>query len=51
MTPNRIIYLAISEEAFSNIFDGALGEVFLESNRLRLIIFDMHKEDILKWIK
>lgn len=47
---DRILYLAISQEAFHTAFEDALGEVLLESKRMKLLIFDILEEAILKWI-
>jgi hypothetical protein len=48
--PNRILYLAVHQEAFSDIFEDPLGKLLLEDYGVRLIVFDLQKEEILKWI-
>lgn len=48
--PDRVLYLAISEEAFLNVFEESLGKLFLESNRVNLVVFDYEEEVILRWI-
>jgi len=48
--PDRVLYLAVHEEAFLGIFEEAVGKLLLENNRINLIVFDRREEVILKWI-
>lgn len=48
--PDRILYLAVHNEVFLDIFDDPLGELLLEDYQIRLIIYDVQTEVILKWI-
>ena len=50
LEPERILYLAIREETFSDIFEEPIGGILLENKRLNLIVFDSAKEVILQWI-
>jgi len=47
--PNRVLYLAVHQEAFSDVFEDPLGKLLLEDYGVRLIVFDSQKEEILKW--
>ena len=49
--PDRTLYLAMPETHFYRLFeDGAVGEVLLEEERVRLIVFDPLHEEIVRWI-
>ena len=48
--PERILYLAIWEETFQDLFEEPLGQLLLQKQRLRLIVFSAEQEVILKWI-
>ena len=50
LDPERILYLAIRQDTFVDIFEDPIGEILLENNRLKLLIFDEAKEEIIKWI-
>ncbi len=50
LEPERVLYLAITEEVYQNAFVDALGEIFLESQRLRLAVFNPDREVIVEWI-
>ena len=48
--PERILYLAIRETTFEDIFIEPIGQILLEKKRLKLIVFDADKEEIIQWI-
>lgn len=47
---DRVLYLAITQRAWEGIFSEPLGQLILERQRLRLIVFDAKTERIIKWI-
>jgi hypothetical protein len=49
--PDRILYLAIREATYIDVFQEPIGEILLENQRVRLIIFDPQKEVVVKWIE
>lgn len=49
LEPDRTLYLAISLDAYLNIFVDAIGEILLESKRVRLLVFDPQREAIVEW--
>jgi hypothetical protein len=49
--PKRVLYLAIRESTYADIFEEPIGEILLENQRVRLIIFDQRREVIVKWIE
>jgi len=48
--PDRTLYLALSEDAFEEIFTEPIGEVLLRKKRLNLMVFDGQQEVIVQWI-
>ncbi len=48
--PDRILYLAIRQAVFIDLFEEPLGELLLENQRVRLIVFNQKTEEIIKWI-
>ena len=46
----RILYLAIRETIFNRLFTEEIGQILLEDNTIKLIIFDPEQEVITKWI-
>lgn len=47
----RILYLAVSEDAFKSTLDTKFGRLFLEREKMKLIIFDPESEVIRKWFQ
>ena len=50
LQPERLLYLAIHQEAYSDVFEDPIGQVLLENKRLKLLVFDAIQEVILQWI-
>ena len=50
LQPERTLYLAIHREPYVDVFEDPIGEVLLENQRLKLLVFDQLQEIILKWI-
>jgi len=48
--PDRVLYLAIRDIIFVDLFEEPIGSILLENKRLRLIVFDPQTEVIVKWI-
>ncbi|MGL6340253.1 MAG: element excision factor XisH family protein [Waterburya sp.] len=46
----RILYLAIRQATFEDIFSEPIGQILLNKKRLKLIVFDAVKEEIVQWI-
>ncbi len=47
--PERALYLAISIETYKGIFSEPLGELMVETQQLKLIVFDEIQEVIQQW--
>jgi len=48
--PDRVLYLAIIKAVFFDLFEEPIGQLLLENKRIKLIVFDPHSEEIIKWI-
>jgi len=48
--PDRILYLAIHNEAFVDIFEQPLGNLLREDYQVQLMVYDLRAEVVLKWI-
>ena len=51
LEPDRTLYLAVRGSTYVDIFEEPIGEVLLENQRVKLIVFDPQKEVIIKWIE
>jgi hypothetical protein len=48
--PDRILYLAVNEEIFVDLFEEPIGQLLLDNRRVRLIVFDPQTEEISRWM-
>jgi hypothetical protein len=48
--PERVLYLAVHNTVFNDLFEEPIGKLLLRNSRVQLIVFDLHTEEILKWI-
>ncbi len=48
--PDRDLYLAIRKAVFRELFEEPIGQLLIETEKLKLIVFDPHSEVIVKWI-
>ena len=46
----RLLYLAIRKAIFNRLFTEEIGQILLEDNTLKIIVFDPEEEVITKWI-
>lgn len=44
------LYLAIRETTYEDIFIEPIGQILLNKKRLKLIVFDADREEIIQWI-
>lgn len=48
--PNRVLYLAVTEDILRNVFDEPLGKLLLKNNLAQVMGFDPQAEVIVEWI-
>jgi len=49
--PERMVYLAVGEEIFDQIFTDPGGQIVLKETHLRLIVVRFAAEEIVRWIE
>ena len=48
--PARILYLAVRQAVFEDLFEEPIGQLLLRNQRLRLVVFDSTREAINQWM-
>jgi XisH protein len=48
--PDRTLYLAVQRAVYEDLFEDPIGQLLLGNNRLRLVVFDPHTEEIQRWL-
>jgi hypothetical protein len=48
---DRVLYLAVPERAWEDIFDDKFGRLIVKGQQLLLIVFDEQKARIVRWIR
>ncbi len=48
--PDRELFLAIAKDIYNDLFVNPDGLAFVEINRLKMVVFDKNKEEVLQWI-
>ena len=49
-SPERILYLAISQGVFQDVFEDDLGRLLMKKYHPPLVVFDSLKEEVVKWV-
>jgi hypothetical protein len=47
--PDRILYLAVRDDIYSTFFSEEIVQIAIESQSIRVIVFDALKQEIVKW--
>ncbi len=45
-----MLFLAIREAVYHDLFEEPIGEVLLEDYPIKLLVFDPQTEEIVKWV-
>ncbi|MBD2233394.1 XisH family protein [Phormidium tenue] len=48
--PDRILYLAIREAVYLDLFEAEIGKMLLERNVIKLVSFNPEQEVVIRWI-
>lgn len=48
--PERVLYLAIRDVVFQDLFQEPIGEILLRKKRVKLVVFNAEEEQISKWM-
>jgi len=49
--PDRVLFLAVPEEAYDSFFKLSFTQVAIERYELKLVVYDPIREELVKWIK
>ncbi|PSB03184.1 XisH family protein [Merismopedia glauca] len=48
--PEHILYLSVNEDTRKRVFEEEAGQTLIEDGTIRLVTFDVLKEEIVRWI-
>jgi hypothetical protein len=48
--PDRVVFLAVREMIYTEVFEEPIGRLMIESGKIRLMVFDESREVITRWI-
>jgi hypothetical protein len=48
--PDRVLYLAVHSEVYNDVFEASLGQLMREDYGFPLLVFDVLKEEVVRWI-
>jgi hypothetical protein len=48
--PDRVLYVALPSDVYETLFEELLGKALLEDRRIRLLVFEPLREEIVTWI-
>lgn len=48
--PDRVLFLAVPEEAARKVFDAPVGQLMREDQGVRIVTFDPEAEAVVRWI-
>lgn len=49
--PERQLYLAVSASTFANVFERAVGKILISESSLKMIVVDLDRKEIARWIE
>jgi hypothetical protein len=47
--PDRVLYLAIPEEVYYDLFEEPIGQLLISTRHVHLLVFDPEQEVLLQW--
>jgi hypothetical protein len=47
--PDRLLYLAIPEEVYYDLFEEPIGQLLIATRHIRLLVFEPEQEVLLQW--
>ena len=48
--PDRVLYVAVRAQVYRDVFQDPMGAMVLENGRLRLVVFDPNRREVVQWI-
>jgi hypothetical protein len=49
--PDRVLFIAVREQVYHDIFEEPMGRLLLNNKRVRLIVVDVTRKEIVRWVK
>jgi hypothetical protein len=50
LEPDRTLYVAVRAQVYEDLFEEPLGKMILQNGRLRLLVFDPDRREVMQWI-
>lgn len=48
--PDRLLYVAVTQATFEDVFTTELGEIILVEEKVHLVVFDENKREVIQWL-
>ncbi|MEH2178207.1 element excision factor XisH family protein [Nostoc sp.] len=48
--PERVLYLAVRDEVYADIFDEPIAKLLIEDYKVHIVVFQLEQEVIFRWI-
>ena len=48
--PERVLYVAVTQATFTEVFQTELGEVLMVEEKVHLFVFDENRKEIMQWL-
>ncbi|MEC4818876.1 MAG: element excision factor XisH family protein [Scytonema sp. PMC 1069.18] len=48
--PNRVLYLAVRDVVYADIFDEPIAKIVVEDYKVNILVFQLESEIIFRWI-
>lgn len=48
--PSRILYLAINQETYQDLFSESIGQLLISNKQVKLIVFESERQELVLWI-
>lgn len=49
--PDRVLFLAVREQVYLDIFEEPIGRMLLDNKRVRLVVVDATRREVVRWIR
>jgi hypothetical protein len=46
-----VLFLAVREQVFFDIFEEPIGTMLIDNGRVRLIVIDVARQEIVRWVR
>ena len=46
----RVVYLAVSEDVYTSVFEEEAGQILIQDGLLNVVTFDVEREELVRWV-